>query len=119
MEYENKIAVVGSRTFDDYPLLKDQLDAIGNISLIISGGAAGADSLAERYAQEYGIPTSIHLPDWKKYGRAAGLVRNKDIIAECDRCVAFWDGTSRGTAHDIELCKKLGKPYKVIYYTIH
>lgn len=112
----DKVAVVGSRSFTDYQLMEKTLDAVGPISTIISGGANGADMMAERYAREHGISISIHLPDWKKYGRAAGVIRNKDIIAECDRCVAFWDGSSHGTANDIELCRKLDKPCEVIRF---
>lgn len=115
----NKVAVVGSRSFTDYSLLVRTLSSFHSskgISLIVSGGAAGADSMAERFAKENNIQTSIHKPDWKKYGRAAGFIRNKDIIAECDVCFAFWDGSSRGTANDIELCNKMNKPCYIINF---
>lgn len=114
-----KVAVVGSRTFSNFDLLVKTLleyHASTGIALIVSGGAAGADSMAERFAKENNIPTSIHKPDWKKYGRAAGFIRNKDIIAECDVCFAFWDGSSRGTANDIELCNKMNKPCYIINF---
>ena len=119
METGNKVAVVGSRTFNNYELLYKTLSvyhATTGISLIISGGAAGADTMAERFAKENNIPTSIHKPDWKKYGRSAGIIRNKDIIAECDVCFAYWDGTSHGTANDIELCRKLDKICYIINF---
>ena len=114
-----KVAVVGSRTFSNFDLLVKTLleyHASTGIALIVSGGAAGADSMAEKFAKIHGIPTSIHLPDWKKYGRAAGIIRNKDIIAECDVCFAFWDGSSRGTKNDIELCNKLNKTCHIIKF---
>lgn len=115
----NKVAVVGSRSFTDYEKLNKTLSdyhAKTGITLVVSGGAAGADSMAERFARENNISTSIHKPDWKKYGRAAGFIRNKDIIAECDVCFAFWDGSSRGTANDIELCNKMNKPCYIINF---
>ena len=105
-----KVAVVGSRTFTDYILLKETLDKLyPNIQLIVSGGAQGADSLAEKYAQEEGIPTLIIYPEWKKYGKAAGFVRNKDIVGAGDILVAFWDGASKGTKDSIDFAKKLDK----------
>jgi hypothetical protein len=104
-----KIAVIGSRTFDDYNLLRKTLDDIAGISTIISGGAKGADSLAEQWATEKGIETVVYKPAWAKYGRRAGGVRNRLIIEDCDYCIAFWDGKSRGTRHSMELCKKLNK----------
>lgn len=109
-----KLAIVGSRTFDDYDMAESFIDkVIGEnhyeVSQIISGGARGADALAERYAALHGIETLILRPDWKRIGRSAGFRRNEDIIAACDACIAFWDGASKGTRYDIELCEKAGK----------
>lgn len=113
-----KLAVVGSRSFNDYELLKTKLDAIHNtvkpITLIISGGANGADSLAERWAKENAISTKIFFPDWNKYGKKAGYLRNIEIVKNADVVIAFWDGQSKGTLHSINLAKQLNKPLKVV-----
>ena len=74
------LAVVGSREFNNYKLLKDKLNSIENISKIVSGGAFGADKLAELYAEEYNIETNIIKPNWSTYGKSAGAIRNKEII---------------------------------------
>jgi hypothetical protein len=103
-----KVAVIGSRTFNDYESVKDKLDSISDITLIVSGGAMGADTLGERYARENGISTVIFKPDWSK-GRGAGFLRNTDIINEADIVVAFWDGKSRGTLDSIKKAEKQGK----------
>ena len=51
-----KLIIAGSRSFSDYPLLKKTLAPIVPlISEIVSGTAPGADTLGERFAQEYGI----------------------------------------------------------------
>ena len=84
-----KIAVIGSRNFADYELLKKTLNEITGITKVISGGAKGADSLAEQWAKENQIETVIYKPDWAKYGRGAGVVRNRLIIEDCDLCIAF------------------------------
>lgn len=109
-----KVAVVGSRGFCDYEKLKSVLDAITDIEMIISGGASGADSLAEKWARENNIPTCIYKPDWAKHGRSAGFIRNRQIIESSDFCVAFWDGHSKGTKNSIDWCAKLNKKLKVI-----
>lgn len=57
-----KVAVIGSRAFDDYDLLSDTL-ADYDILQIISGGAKGADSLAKKYAKSNGIDITEHKPD--------------------------------------------------------
>jgi hypothetical protein len=109
-----RLAVVGSHDFHDYSRLKHTLDNMENISMLLSGGAKGADSLAEIYAREKNIELKRLVPDWSTYGRAAGMIRNKDIVAEAEQVVAFWDGKSKGTKHSIELAKKIGVPVLVV-----
>lgn len=104
-----KIAIIGSRDFDDYELLKIKLKPFSPTQ-IISGGAKGADALAERYAIDKDIELIIYKADWKKYGRGAGIVRNRQIVEHCDEVLAFWDGQSRGTKSSIDYAKKLNKP---------
>ena len=108
-----KVAVVGSRDFDRYLLLKKTLDS-HFIDVIVSGGARGADSLAEEYANENNIPTEIYKPDWNKYGKRAGYIRNKDIVDASDYVIAFWDRQSRGTRSTVNLARKAGKRVIII-----
>lgn len=109
------LAVVGSRNFSNYNLLKSELDNL-RISKIISGGARGADSLAEVYARKNKIELKVFPADWNRHGRRAGYLRNKEIVEECTHLIAFWDGKSRGTAHSIKSAKERGKLLKVVKY---
>lgn len=113
-----KLAIVGSRTYDNYSMLSIFVTmtslAHGPVTEIISGGARGADRLGERWAGEHKIPVTQFLPDWETHGKAAGYIRNKDIVAAADFVLAFWDGESRGTKHSIDLAKAQGKPLIVI-----
>jgi len=113
-----KIAVVGSRNFHDYELLKKTLTEY-EITSIVSGGANGADSLGERYADEHNIPTMIFKPDWKRFGRGAGRIRNKTIVENADLVIAFWDGLSKGTQMSIEIAKKVNKPLRIVMVEQH
>lgn len=111
------IAIVGSRSFSDAALLKRQvLRAFPGITCIISGGAAGADSLARELAVALKLSYYEVLPDWKTYGRAAGPVRNKEIIDRADAVIAMWDGRSRGTASAIRLAENAGKRVVVVRF---
>ena len=114
------LAIVGSRNFDDYELLLtkvDKLVPLHKITMIVSGGAQGADSLGEKYAKNNNIPIKIFKPDWKKFGRSAGIIRNKDIISAADVVIAFWDGESKGTLNSIDLAKKNGKKLIIVYFS--
>lgn len=112
-----KLAIIGSRSFNDVAFISSELDKLldsSNLDLIISGGARGADSIGTEWARSKCIPCKIHLPDWDKYGKGAGFIRNELIINECDAVIAFWDGKSRGTLHSINLAKKKGKELTIL-----
>ena len=98
--------------------MKEVLDAYTNLDVIVSGGAKGADSLARHYAVVNDIELVEFIPDWKKYGRGAGMKRNKDIIENCDYCIAFWDGKSKGTKNSINLAKKSNKGLRIVKHIL-
>lgn len=110
------LSVIGSRTFNNYQLLEEEiLYHQLNIGKIISGGAKGADTLAEIFAKKHDIETLILKPEWNLYGKSAGYKRNVDIINKCDICIAFWDGESKGTKHSIDIANNLKKPLIIRY----
>lgn len=110
-----KAAIIGSRGFDNYNLVCETLSEYENqITLMVSGGAKGADKLGEKWAKEKNKEVLIFYPEWEKYGKSAGFKRNKDIIENSDIVFAFWDGQSKGTQSSIELSKKLNKELKII-----
>lgn len=112
-----KIAVIGSRGFNNVKLLEEKLDTFKyQIVELISGGAQGADTLAEAWALANNVPVKLYKPDWKRFGRAAGIKRNKQIIESCNYCIAFWDGKSKGTASSLKFCEKLNKPFEIVVY---
>lgn len=85
------------------------------ITTLISGHAKGGDTIAEQWANKMGIPIEIHKPDWKQYGRSAGMMCNIKMINAADYVVAFWDGTSKGTKHAMDYAAskdKLKKTFK-------
>jgi hypothetical protein len=112
-----KLAIVGSRTFRDYPYFENIVNKfreLNHIDEIVSGGAIGTDDLAEIYAHENNISLKIFYPEWGKYGKSAGYIRNKLIIEYADEVMAFWDGQSKGTKHDIDIAKELNKMCHII-----
>ncbi len=109
-----KVAVIGSRSFNDVELEKYLPE---NITEIVSGGARGIDTLAREYAIKKGITLKEFLPKYNLYGRGAPLKRNIEIIDYSDEVIAFWDGVSSGTKFVIEQCKKKNK--KITVFEIH
>lgn len=103
-----KVIIAGSRTFNDYDLLKkicgEQINHLEDE--IVSGGAKGADRLGERYAQENNLLLTQFIPEWDKHGKKAGYIRNEEMAKYSDKLIAFWDGASKGTQHMINLAQK-------------
>ena len=113
------LAIVGGRNFDDYRMLERTIDDLRkrcNVTLIVSGGARGADSLARRYAVEKGVKPLEFIPKWEKYGKAAGFKRNGKIVRASNRVVAFWDGRSNGTRDTITKARAEGKIVDIVYF---
>jgi hypothetical protein len=112
-----RLAIIGSRSFNDYNLMESVLSPFqSQLSLVVSGGAKGADLLGERWAKNNNIKTLIFYADWNRYGRSAGFKRNEDIINNADMVIAFWDGKSPGTKHSISLANKFKIPLRIINY---
>lgn len=119
------LLVAGSRGFNNYPMLKEKLDYLlqnqsGKEIHIVSGGAKGADTLAEWYAKERGYQMHVFPADWS-IGKSAGYRRNEQMhqfISQFPKrgCVCFWDGSSKGTQHNFELCKTYGTPLRKIMF---
>ena len=114
-----RIVVAGCRDYKNYEEVKKYIDScISDICkeyklIFISGCCRGVDALGERYAKESGYKIERYPAEWKKYGRAAGPIRNEKMAACADLIICFWDGKSRGTKTMIEFAKKYNKPVKV------
>lgn len=111
-----KLAIIGSRTFTDSELAWNtykNLPFLDQVTQIVSGGAKGADSIAELLAKWSGKEMIVYYPDWDKYGKQAGFIRNRLVINDSDCVLAFWDLKSKGTLNSIQLATKKGIPVHI------
>jgi len=123
------IAIIGSRTIleTDKNVTKvicavEKYIGWQHVIRIVSGGAKGADKLAELAYQRAvkkmdDIDLLIHHADWDKYGKSAGPKRNALIATDADICFAFIDKPlfkSFGTCNCVSLFKSKTKPVHII-----
>ena len=106
-----KLLVVGSRSITDFDLSAYIAD---DVDTIISGGANGIDSLAEKYADEKRISKYIVRPRYDLYGRAAPIKRNEVIVGMADAVLIIWDGKSKGTKYTLKYSEKKNKPVTLV-----
>tara|TARA_Y100000296_G_scaffold5824_2_gene7185 strand:+ start:93 stop:488 length:396 start_codon:yes stop_codon:yes gene_type:complete len=115
-----RVLVCGGRDYDNREELYAVLDwidnswegpgTIGPITVIISGHARGADSLAEQWAKDREVSLDIYPAEWDVYGKSAGFIRNQQMIDEGlpDLVVAFSGG--KGTINMIKLSNQANIP---------
>ena len=113
-----RIAIIGSRELNGgeercYEKICENVPR--NCTEIVSGGAGGIDTLAEKYAREHSLLLKKFEPEYGRYGKTAPLNRNIQIIEYANFVLAFWDGKSRGTAQAIKKCCEIDKPIEIFF----
>lgn len=101
------IGIVGTRSRDslsvDFPKVKEAfLKVQQDGCFLVSGGCPqGADRFAELIAKHEQIPITIHYARWKKFGKAAGFMRNGDIAEDAHILIACVASDRTGGTEDI------------------
>ena len=116
-----RVIVCGCTSFSESDLcfstLDEYLSSVDSVE-IVSGHARGADSLGEEYAVMHGLKLAVFKPDWNRYGRAAGPIRNREMLKyameEKPTVIAFWNGISRGTKNMISQAERAGVEVKIV-----
>jgi NADPH:quinone reductase-like Zn-dependent oxidoreductase len=111
-----RVLITGGRDFADRDLLFETLDrlhAVHGFTVLIHGAASGADTLAGEWAKECGVEVIARAADWKKHGRAAGPIRNQEMLKENPQMVIAFPG-GKGTANMVAIAKKAGIEVMVI-----
>lgn len=102
-----RILVTGSRDWADGWSIASALHGavaewfpIAAPVVVVHGGARGADALADSAARAAGWAVEVHRAKWALYGKAAGHLRNQEMVAAgADLCLAFIHNGSRGATH--------------------
>lgn len=112
-----RILITGSRKWTDYTTIFNALEKYNHNHtandpvIVISGNAKGADTLAEKAARNLKYRLELYPADWNKYGKAAGMIRNRQMIQTgIDICLAFPTKESIGTWGCMREAKKAGIP---------
>ncbi len=127
------VLITGSRTFPANGFISETLDAAHAKEpiqhLVLGDCPTGADQLATIWARENQVSHTILKADWTKHGRAAGPIRNTEMVATLVAlhevvptvpvyCIGFVDkpvSSSRGTMNCLRQCfDDIGFP--VYYY---
>jgi len=115
-----RILVTGSRNWTDEYAVKQQLKNIwlsfrnADDVLVVGDCPTGVDKIARECWEFQKLPVEVHKADWNKHGRAAGPIRNQEMVdSVIDVGIAFILGESRGTRDCLRRAKKAGIPMTV------
>ena len=109
-----KIAIVGSREYNNLGLVRRFIRSLPEGTIVVSGAARGVDRMAEFAAIKHGYEVDIKPPNVLEHGIPAALfIRNTEIVEASDKLVAFWDGHSKGTIDTLKKAKRAGIPITV------
>lgn len=109
-----RVIVAGSRSIVNYELVKECIEKSRfSITELVSGMAAGVDSLAARWATENGVELKKFPADWNRFGKSAGYRRNQDMAEHADALILVWDGVSKGSKHMLDIAKSKGLEIEV------
>jgi hypothetical protein len=105
-----RVLVCGGRTYVDREALYAMLDRLHtehHFTVLIAGGARGADALAYEWATSRGVPTKVYVADWK-LGPKAGPIRNRQMLddGKPELVIAFPGG--KGTAGMVAIARRAG-----------
>jgi len=109
------IGIVGSRRRNqdyDYHALLNVFDSVYEEGdSIVSGGChKGGDKFANWIAKARGLTITVHYPNWKRFGKGAGFIRNTKIANDCNVLIAMVsEDRSGGTEDTVEKCVSQGK----------
>jgi hypothetical protein len=112
-----KVLVCGDRYWNNRILFWVRLTQLPEGTVIIHGNAAGADTLAADVAKRHGFEVIAFPADWKRYGRAAGPIRNRQMLDEKpDLVIAFHNNLSKskGTKDCVEEAERRGIDIEII-----
>jgi len=105
------VIVCGGRKFGDQESAFKALDearVLLGITGIAHGGAGGADTLADEWATSRDVPCVVYPAHWDSHGRAAGPIRNQEMLSQsgAEAVLAFPGGA--GTRDMCERARNAG-----------
>lgn len=114
-----KVLCCGDRNWTDWQVIERELRGLGPLTVIVEGDARGADRMCGHVARRLNYDVVPVPAQWERYGRAAGVKRNQQMLDEhpdIERVLAFHPdlAQSKGTADMVRRARAAGIPVTVV-----
>lgn len=115
-----KVLATGGRNWEHDDVIFHALSRLPQRTTIMHGGAKGADTIVDGAAKRLNYGVEVYPANWKEYGRAAGPIRNREMLQKKpDLVLAFhYDlASSKGTRDCVEEAQRRGIPVILISFS--
>ena len=111
-----KIFIGGSRTFSDLFAVAERLSDLPWDAIVLTSPTYGASAAVREAALDQGLQMEVWIAQVDRFPtkEAAYFARDEEMIRSADRVIAFWDGSSSGTAHELDYARRIRKPVEVL-----
>ena len=109
-----KLGFGGSRPLKDkriYDLIAAEIDKYQPDTVVTHAEPEGPCRVAQKVCKRKAVPLKVHFLNREKYAKGAWHHRSLHVMQDCDHYIFIHDGKSKGTANEIKLAEKHGKPY--------
>ena len=111
-----RIFAGGSRSIVDRELIDSKLKALPRCAVILTSRTNGASAAVRDATMRLGLRLEVWTAKTDRYPTAeeAYFARDEEMIRSADRVLAFWDGVSAGTSHELTYARSLSKPIDLV-----
>jgi len=120
-----RLLVSGYRGYTDEAYIRAEIkeilqlysvDAKEDHTIIHGGCPTGVDHVTDQIAKKEGWKIMVFPAQWKKHGKAAGPIRNEQMVTEGnpDMALLFLSSQSKGTKNMLSIIEKMQIPHVLI-----
>ena len=115
-KYGPRIFIGGSRTFSDPIAIAGRISLRPRDAIVLTSRTLGASAAVRDAVRNRGLQLEVWtaLLDRFPTTELGYFARDEEMIRSADRVIAFWDGCSPGTAHELDYARQIGKPVELV-----
>ena len=111
-----RVFIGGSRTVSDRRTIADRVGQLPRNTVVLTSRTSGASAAVRDAVLDRGLQMEVWTARLDRHPtrEAAYFARDEEMIRSAQRVIAFWDGSSSGTAHELDYARQIGKPVELI-----
>jgi hypothetical protein len=111
-----RIFIGGSRTLSDRTAIADRISQLPRDTIVITSRTHGASAAVRFAVRDRGLQMEVWTARLSRFStvEAGYFARDEEMIRSADRVIAFWDGCSPGTVHELDYAERIGKPVELL-----